>query len=364
MSTKLRTKNPGERRGRKRKKLKRRFSQQQRGEMVGMDKVGTSPKKIAQIYDTKEETVTDIIKKNADTGSVKDRPRSGRPRKTSKREDRHMFNHLRSNPDTSSRDMAINIAPTFTENKISRWVVQDRLKEWGLKPYVARKKPLLKPEQKEKRLNWAQERSDWTVEDWKRVAFSDETPLCLFQSYGRKFIWVFPGEQLLDKNINPTVKHGGGKIQVWGIFSYWGAGPLHRIHGIMDGEKYRQILIHHMAPYVKELEEKTGYEIIFQQDNDPKHTCKKVKKYLTNKGLEVLDWCSQSPDINPIENAWRQLKQRIAKRKIKAKNLEEVFTFAEEEWNSISLESFRTLIESMPSRCQAVIEAKGGHTKY
>jgi transposase len=275
-----------------------------------------------------------------------------------------MFNHLRNNPDTSSRDMAINIAPTFTKKKISRWVVQDRLKEWGLKPYVSRKKPLLKPEQMEKRLKWAEEHIDWTVEDWKRVAFSDETPLCLFQSYGRKFVWVFPGEQYKPKNLNPTVKHGGGKIQIWGIFSWWGAGPLHWIDGIMDGEKYRQILIHHMSPYVKELEKKTGYEIIFQQDNDPKHTCKKVKKYLSNKKLEVLDWISQSPDINPIENAWRQLKQRIAKRQRKAKNLDEVFAFAQEEWNKISVESFQKLIESMPDRCAAVIEAKGGHTKY
>jgi transposase len=196
------------------------------------------------------------------------------------------------------------------------------------------------------------------------VAFSDETPLCLFQSYGRKFIWVFPGEQLLDKNVNKTVKHGGGKIQVWGIFSWWGAGPLHRINGIMDGEKYRQILIHHMAPYCKDLKEKTGNEIIFQQDNDPKHTCNKVKRYLSNKKMEVLDWISQSPDINPIENAWRQLKQRIAKKNRKAKNLDEVFEIALEEWNNITLESLHTLIESMPRRCQAVIEANGGHTKY
>jgi hypothetical protein len=260
--------------------------------------------------------------------------------------------------------MAKNIVPTFAEKPIGRSTVQRRLKEWGLKPYVARKKPLLKPEQMEKRLKWAQEHVDWTVEDWKRVAFSDETPLCLFQSYGRKFIWVFPGEQLDDKNVDKTVKHGGGKINIWGIFSHWGAGPLHRINGIMDGEVYRQILIHKMAPHVKYLEGKSGIEIIFQQDNDPKHTCKKVKKYLNNKQMRVLDWCSQSPDINPIENAWRQLKQRIAKKNYKAKNLDELFTIAQEEWAAISLSSFQTLIESMPRRCQAVIDAKGAHTKY
>ena len=238
-----------------------------------------------------------ILDKYAETGSVNDRPRSGCPRKTSEREDRHVYTHFRSNPGTSSRDMARNIVPNFAEKTISYRTVQNRIKEWGLEAFVARKKPLLKPEQKEKRLKWAQAHVNWTVEDWKRVAFRDETPLCLFQSFGRKYIWDFPGEKLLEKNVEKTVKHGGGKINVWGIFSWWGAGPLYKIDGIMDGEKYRQILIHHMAPYCKDLEGKTGIEIIFQQDNDPKHTCKKVKKYLSNKQMEVLDWCSQSPDI-------------------------------------------------------------------
>jgi hypothetical protein len=223
---------------------------------------------------------------------------------------------------------------------------------------------LLKPEQKEKRFQWAKEHLDWTVEDWKKVAFSDETPLCLFQSFGRKFIWVFPGEQYLDKNVNPTVKHGGGKIQIWGIFSYWGAGPLYRVKGIMDGEQYRQILIHHMAPHVKDLEGKTGIEIIFQHDNDPKHTCNKVKNYLNNKQMRVLKWVSQSPDINPIENGWHLLKNRIAHRQRKATNLDEVFEIAKEEWSNISTEVLQNLIGSMPRRVKAVYEAKGGHTKY
>lgn len=357
-------KNKKKGRGRPRKNYGRRFTLHERSEMVGMDKLGTSHEKIAKFYKTKTDKVVAILKKYKETGSVQDRPRSGAPRKTSKREDRHLFNHLRHNPDTSSRDMAKNIAPTFTKNPISKDTVRRRLKEWGLKSYVARKKPLLKPEQLAKRLEWAQEHIDWTVEDWKRVAFSDETPLCLFQSYGRKFVWCFPGEQYDDDKVNKTVKHGGGKINVWGIFSWWGAGPLYKIEGIMDGEKYRQILIHHMAPYCKNLEGETGFDIIFQQDNDPKHTCNKVKRYLSNKQMRVLKWVSQSPDINPIENAWRQMKLRIAKKQRKAKNLAEVFEIAVEEWNAISLKSFQTLIESMPRRCQAVIEAKGGHTKY
>ena len=310
-------KNKKKGRGRPRKKLGRRLSLHERSSIVALSKNGFSQKQLAKKYKTGEDTVRNLLIKFEETGSVQDRPGRGRKRKTTPREDRHIYLHARSNPSHSSRYIAQNIVPTFAENEIGRTAVQERLREWGLKPYVARKKPLLSQEQKQKRFEWAKEHLDWTVEDWKKVAFSDETPLCLFQSYGRKINWIFPGEQFLDKNISPTVKHGGGKIQVWGIFSYWGAGPLHRIKGIMDGEQYRQILIHHMAPHVKYLEDKTGIEIIFQQDNDPKHTCNKVKNYLKNKQMRVLKWVSQSPDINPIENGWRMLKLESLKESLK-----------------------------------------------
>jgi transposase len=332
--------------------------------MVGLAEGGKSPAEIAKIFNTKSDRVAYVLKKYEKTGSIKDRPRSGAPRKTNEREDRHLYTHCRQNPGDSSRYIASTVAPNIIEKKVSRDLVQRRLRETGLKPYVAPKKPLLSEAQKTSRFEWAKKHLDWTEEDWRKVAFSDETPLCLYQSYGRKFVWCFPGEQYLDKNIKKTVKHGGGKIQIWGIFTYWGAGPLYRINGIMDGPKYREILKRHMAPHLKGLEGKTGVELIFQHDNDPKHTSKVVKNYLSNKQMTVLEWASQSPDMNAIEHGWRQLKMRIAHRTYKAKNLDEVFDIAQEEWNNIPLAAFQELIDSMPRRVRACYEAKGGHTKY
>ena len=51
-----------------------------------------------------------------------------------------------------------------------------------------------------------------------------------------------------DVCLKPTVKHGGGSIMVWECLTANGMGNSVRIVGIMDAEKYRQILIHHATP--------------------------------------------------------------------------------------------------------------------
>ena len=46
-----------------------------------------------------------------------------------------------------------------------------------------------------------------------------------------------------------------------------------------------------------------------QQDNDPKHTCHLAKNFLWNNMPEVIDWPSNSPDLNPIEISGVLLKE-------------------------------------------------------
>jgi transposase len=264
----------------------------------------------------------------------------------------------------TAKAIALKQAPSFTKKRISVTTVKRRLATVDLNGRVARRKPLLRPENKKRRLEWAKAHADWTAEDWRKVIFSDESPFTLFQEGGKIYVRRRPAEEFLEECIEPTVKHGGGSIQVWGCFNYGSKGPLYRIQGIMDGEKYRQILIHHMAPFLKDLKGDLGVEPIFQQDNDPKHTCKKVKKYLENKKFKVLDWPSQSPDLNPIEHAWRQLKLAIYARTDHASNLDEVFEIAKEEWLKLPMANLEKLVNSMPKRIQEVIAAKGGHTGY
>ncbi len=84
---------------------------------------------------------------------------------------------------------------------------------------------------------------------------------------------------------------------------------------------------------------------VFQHDNDPKHTAKATKECLKKKHINVLEWPSQSPDLHPIENLWRELKVRVAKRQ--PRNLNDLERICKEEWDKIPPEMCANLVDKL-----------------
>ena len=143
---------------------------------------------------------------------------------------------------------------------------------------------------------------------------------------------------------------------LWGCFSATGTGRLHRIEGRMNGAMYRETVGDNLLPSVRAL--KMGREWVFQHDNDPKRTAKATKEWLKKKHIKVLEWPSQSPDLNPIKN----LKRRVAKRQ--PRNLKDLERICEEEWTKIPPKICANLLKNYNKHLTSVLANKSFSTKY
>lgn len=126
----------------------------------------------------------------------------------------------------------------------------------------------------------------------------------------------------------------------------------------MNADIYIQILRDHLMPIFGVHNNK----LIFQHDNDPKHTAIKTKQFLRDNNIVVLEWPSCSPDLNPIENIWKILKERVYKNK--SINSNEFIDNILNEWNNIDKKILKSLIDSMPHRIYKVIENDGDSIEY
>ena len=179
--------------------------------------------------------------------------------------------------------------------------IRNHLKKTGLKAVVKSKRLLLFPKHRKARLDFAYAHKDWTVEDWKKVIWSDETKINHLGSDGHKWVWKKPGEGLSDRLVQGIVKFGGDSVMVWGCMTWQGVGYAAKIDGRMDGDLYLQILKDELLNTLQYYGLDPS-DIIFQQDNDPKHTCRKVKEWLEEQDFRTMVWPAQSPDLNPIEH--------------------------------------------------------------
>ena len=186
---------------------------------------------------------------------------------------------------------------------------------------------------RKRKRTFARKHQNWTEDQWSKILWSDESKFCLFGSDGKRYVRRPVGTRYDVRYQIPTVKHGGGNVKVWGCFSYYGVGPLVEIIGNMDKVLYKSILADTMLPFAKS---KMPRGWIFQHDNDPKHTSGVVKDWLKSSKVHILDWPSQSPNLNPIEHLWKCLNDDVAASGFQAKNKEQLIEKVKIAWNRIA----------------------------
>lgn len=305
--------------------------------------------------------VSGVIQRYNETGSMKDKPRSGRPRKSTPREDRTLVRLSLTDRRKSSSELSRDWQDT-NNITVHPSTVRRRLICAGLKGCKARKKPLLTEKQRRNRLKWAREHKSWSVDQWKRVLFSDESTFSVTNHSGLQYVRRRPGEAFKPWCITPTVKHPTS-VMVWGCMAASGVGRLDFVIGMMNGEKYIKTMHDKMLPSARTLFGEGATDWWFQDDNAPCHRAKKVKAWMEQQGVTTLPWPAQSPDLNPIENLWQRM--AVILNKTKPKTKKELMEGLVRAWHRvIEAKELEKLVSSMPNRCRLVIENKGWPIKY
>jgi hypothetical protein len=284
---------------------------------------------------------------------------SGRPSTISKTGLRILRRHVLANPTITAARCKIELPDVIghlSEGRIQE-VLKDVLK---LPSKSAAKKPLLTAAMKKKRLAFCHKYKGWTEEQWSTVMFSDESMFKCIRSASTKVRRPVGSNRYDPRYTVKTVKHPA-QVMVWGCFT--GAGGRGGIYFLppgqmMNGDHYKMVLEEHLLPFMR-----IHQASHFLHDGAPCHKSKKIRSLLDDQGFETLDWPGNSPDLNPIENCWNLMKDKLKeKNTISLELLQKEIKLL---WCTSLPEGYlRKLSDSMPNRIKMVIKNKGEMTKY
>jgi transposase len=343
-----------------------------RREIIGLRKGGMKYPAIEEELGVKADTCRKIMNRRDNGHQSNSAPRSGRPKKLDDRDRRHLEYYITKNR-WQRREPLADISATLNLN-VHPDTLRTVLTEMGLGHRIERKRPYLSAQQKNKRLEFAKTHIHWGNEEWRRVEFTDEMGLQTGANQGNIYVWRYPEEEYDEDTCAATHKSGFKKIKVWGAMRYGalsnlvvlsekkGGGKFNAkeyVEEIMDGELF--------DIWVRDMEE-LG-DVLIMEDGAGYHQGQaslRREQYLKDgwQGWGPGTWPANSPDLNPIENLWHILRTNIKKREPRPMKKQELIDALKEEWAKLDMDIINRLIDSMPRRLQAVIDAQGGSTHY
>lgn len=325
-----------------------------------MLQTGSTQVQTANVMNTSQSVVSRLWTRYQRNGAVSDLQRSGRPRSTSRREDRLVVNQSLRDRSLTSTDLQ-HYLRRVRGVTVSRQTIRNRLHVGGLSARRPQVVLPLKARHRRERLAWCTQRRRWNVNQWSHVMFSDESRFTLDFLDRRRRVWRRVGERFTDPARVAHDRYGGGSVMVWGGITMTGKTDLHVCQGRVTGVYYRDNVL---ASYVVPFARRHGRGFIFQDDNARAHRARIVTDYLQRQNIRTLPWPAMSPDLSPIEHVWDILGKRVRRRTPQPRTLDELGAALQEEWGRIPQVTIRRLIGSMRRRCIACYDNRGGHTRY
>ena len=297
-------------------------------------------------------SVARIVSRVKLTGSIENSARSGRPRKLNEEDKSFIEVQMRTNDETTSRQIQKRLAKRGV--MVHSSTVRRYRKEQGWTLQNTRYCQMIREANRAKRLEFAQRVID-TEDTFDNVVFSDESSISLEQF--RRTCYRKIHEPAKRK---PRPKHPL-KLHVWAGISRHGATNICIFEGIMEASLYCSILESTLIPFLRD----TLPNHRFMQDNDPKHTSRVAKAFFEENEINWWRTPPESPDLNPIEDLWHELKFYLQTR-VKPKTKQELVDGIKKFWNEkVSAEKCNKYIDHVLRKAiPTVVAEKGGATKH
>ncbi|MBW0488892.1 hypothetical protein O181_028607 [Austropuccinia psidii MF-1] len=204
----------------------------------------------------------------------------------------------------------------------------------------------------------------WTINDWARVVWTDESAFELGKKVDRVRVWRTPQEKWHLENLAVNHRSGRQSLMVWGAFCAAMRAPLVFLNGQMTSTKMvQQVYRPGLLPFIAWMEQapwiRGRKRILLMEDNAPIHTARVSTDWQNRHEIQKLDWPAHSPDLNPIKNVWKMMKSQISKL-YQPQTVDELRHAINAAWTDFHV----NLLYSMPRRMAMVIEMNGGPTSY
>ena len=227
-----------------------RLTEVQRGQAIALLMQGQRQQQVARHFGVHVSTIERLVRRLRETGRVADRPRSGRPRVTSQRQDRAIRPALPRNRHLTATETAVNTVGSHNR-RIHPKTVRNRLREFGLRARRPNVGLPLDRARRARRMAWvtAQAPRRFPLRQWRRVFFTDESWFIFFRADGRRRLYRRRGERFADACVFERDRYegGGGSVMVWGGISHGVKSPLIVGPGNLTAVRYRDEILRPVA---------------------------------------------------------------------------------------------------------------------
>lgn len=328
----------------------------ERALIIGLRQGGMRPSDIAKDLSMPRSTVSTVLTKWKISGCMTTQSGGHNSCKLSDRALRNLAQDIQ-------QDRRQHLTSLAAKYQVHHNTMRKYIRNLGFGNCIASKKPYLNLVQKATRLAFARKYKHWTEQDWYKVIWTDESSFELGKNSRQIRVWRKPYEKYMTECLAPTFKSGRTSVMTWGAFTGFDKCPL----VIMpQGERTA-------AHFVKNVYESTlsgfyfmhdnPHDLTLMEDGAPVHRSKLAENWRLAYGMKKLKWPSNSPDLNPIENIWKILKDWLRYHSM-PQNKQELIECIQKVWDEVPLEQLKCLISTMPNRIKAVISARGGSTRW